>query len=81
MKQVTTILAILVGFTMNAQWYWGAAMGVQQAACIASGDFSTAMGFTTASGWASTARGLVQPPLVVLPLQWGKIQRPLIMLP
>ena len=42
---------------MNAQWYWGAAMGVQQAACIASGDFSTAMGYTTASGWASTAMG------------------------
>ena len=40
---------------MNAQWYWG--VGVQQSGCSASGDFSTAMGYTTASGWASTAMG------------------------
>ena len=57
MKQVTTILAILVGFTMNAQWFYGSG-GVQQWICTASGYESTAMGaFTTASGWASTAMG------------------------
>ena len=59
MKQVTTILAILVGFTMNAQqWYgniWG---GVYQLDCFATNMNSTAMGFsTTASGYASTAMG------------------------
>ena len=57
MKQVTTILAILVGFTMNAQWIYGSG-GVQQIGCSASGTYSTAMGyFTIASGNFSTAMG------------------------
>ena len=43
---------------MNAQWSWGAWMGVQQSSCSASGSFSTAMGeATTASGSISTAMG------------------------
>jgi hypothetical protein len=74
MKQVTTILAILVGFTMNAQWFYGFGPdGVQTMFGNASGSYSTAMGFstyasgssstamghsTTASGYASTAMGL-----------------------
>ena len=58
MKQVTTILAILVGFTMNAQWTWSSAMGVQQNSCSASGGASTAMGWwTVASAFGSTAMG------------------------
>ena len=59
MKQVTTILAILVGFTMNAQqWNGGFSLGVYQLACNAYGYYSTAMGYgTTASGYASTAMG------------------------
>ena len=57
MKQVTTILAILVGFTMNAQWIYGSG-GVQQMFCTASGTYSTAMGaFTIAYGNFSTAMG------------------------
>ena len=43
---------------MNAQWYWSAAMGVQQNSCSASGGASTAMGwFTTASAFSSTTMG------------------------
>jgi hypothetical protein len=73
MKQVTTILAILVGFTMNAQWSFnGPSNGVQTVFCTASGNNSVAMGenttasgfnsvamgqLTIASGWASTAMG------------------------
>jgi hypothetical protein len=59
MKQVTTILAILVGFTMNGQWYYnGNTTGVQTGTCTASGTASTAMGYqTTASGSYSTAMG------------------------
>ena len=57
MKQVTTILAILVGFTMNAQWFYGSG-GVQQMICTASGNESTAMGVsTTASDYASLTVG------------------------
>jgi len=59
MKQVTTILAILVGFTMNAQWFYGFGPdGVQTISGNASGSHSTAMGLsTTASGSGSTAMG------------------------
>ena len=73
MKQVTTILAILVGFTMNGQWSYNSNnTGVQVSGSIASGTASTAMGesttasaiystsmgeFTTASGGPSTAMG------------------------
>jgi hypothetical protein len=59
MKQVTTILAILVGFTMNAQLYFnGPSNGVQTIFCTASGNNSVAMGEnTTASGFISVAMG------------------------
>jgi len=59
MKQVTTILAILVGFTMNGQWSYNSNnTGVQASTCTASGSYSTAMGDgTTASGDYSTSMG------------------------
>ena len=59
MKQLTTILAILVGFTMNAQWsWWGPGAGVFQFNCSATANYSTAMGDgATASGNYSTAMG------------------------
>ncbi|MDB0037270.1 tail fiber domain-containing protein [Schleiferiaceae bacterium] len=58
MKQITTILAILVGFTMNGQWSYNSNnTGVQASGCTASGYNSTAMGATTASGYNSTAMG------------------------
>lgn len=58
MKQVTTILAILVGFTMNAQWFGNWMDGMNQLGCNAIGVYSTAMGYiTTSSGSASTAMG------------------------
>jgi hypothetical protein len=61
MKQVTTILAILVGFTMNAQWSInGSSNGAQTIFCTASGNNSVAMGEgTTASGFISVAMGQV----------------------
>jgi hypothetical protein len=60
MKQVTTILAILVGFTMNAQWSFNSSSGtgVQMSTCTASGSYSTAMGKNTnATGYGSVAMG------------------------
>lgn len=58
MKQVTTILAILVGFTMNAQWFGNWQDGMNQLGCNAIGDHSTAMGnLTTASDYASLTLG------------------------
>jgi hypothetical protein len=59
MKQVTTILAILVGFTMNGQWSYNSNnTGVQASTCTASGDYSTAMGYySTAFGYGSVAMG------------------------
>ena len=59
MKQVTTILAILVGFTMNGQWSYNSNnTGVQASTCTASGSYSTAMGKNTnATGYGSVAMG------------------------
>jgi uncharacterized spore protein YtfJ len=59
MKQVTTILAILVGFTMNGQWSLNSnTTGVQASTCTASGSYSTAMGKNTnATGYGSVAMG------------------------
>ena len=114
MKQITTILALLVSFTMSAQLssltenaITGQRLTVSNAANHgdigsnavdlsysssvsttkgATGDYSTAMGESTtasvyastamgsgtnASGYASTAMGVLQPPLVIFPLQWG----------
>ena len=58
MKQVTTILAILVGFTMNAQWYWGFMLGgVEMGTCTSLGNYSIAMGYNTTAGDYITAMG------------------------
>jgi hypothetical protein len=59
MKKLFIILALTVGFSMNAQWVYNSNYtGVQTQSVTASGAFSTAMGkFTTASGNSSTAMG------------------------
>ena len=60
MKKLFTILALTIGFSMNAQfWFQGAGVqGIQTANATASGDYSTAMGrLTTASGDYCTAMG------------------------
>ena len=52
MKNIFTLLALTIGFSMNAQ------MDDNSVGCSASGNYSVAMGYsTTASGWASTAMG------------------------
>ena len=52
MKNIFTLLALTIVFSMNAQ------MDDNSFSCSASGDYSIAMGlFTTASGAASTAMG------------------------
>jgi len=52
MKNIFTLLALTIGFSMNAQ------MDDNSVGCSASGDYSIAMGiFTIASGNASTAMG------------------------
>ena len=60
MKHLFTLLALTIGFSMNAQ-YWFAGTppyAIQTADATASGYASTAMGkSTTASGYASTAMG------------------------
>ncbi|MDA9239387.1 hypothetical protein N9P00_02720, partial [Flavobacteriaceae bacterium] len=59
MKNIFTILALTIGFSMNAQWTYNSNWsGIQTDYATASGIYSTAMGlFTSASGWASTAMG------------------------
>ena len=52
MKNIFTLLALTIGFSMNAQ------MDDNSIGCLASGYASTAMGYTTtASGFSSTAMG------------------------
>ena len=60
MKNIFTILALTIVFSVNAQiWFEGAGPdAIQTSNANASGDYSTAMGqFTTASGDYSTAMG------------------------
>ena len=60
MKNIFTILALTIGFSMNAQfWFQGIGGGaIQTNFAWANEDKATAMGaFTTASGSASTAMG------------------------
>ena len=61
MKNIFTILALTIGFSVNAQDFWFQGTGadaIQTANATASGLYSTAMGYyTTASGYASTAMG------------------------
>jgi hypothetical protein len=60
MKNIFTILALTIGFSMNAQfWFQGTGSGaIQTNYATGSGNVSTAMGaVTTASGWYSTAMG------------------------
>ena len=59
MKKIILCLSVLLGFTMNGQWFYNySSGGVYTGSCTASGDWSTAMGRnTTASGDASTAMG------------------------
>ena len=73
MKKLFTLLALIITFSMNAQWSYNSngsgiqsssnnASGYQSTAMgdssTASGDYSTAMGHNiTASGWSSTAMG------------------------
>ena len=60
MKQFFTLLALTIGFSMNAQlWFPGTAIdAIQTANATASANYSTAMGAgTTASGDVSTAMG------------------------
>ena len=60
MKKIFTILALTIGFSMNAQ-FWNQGIGggaIQTNFATANEDYSTAMGYyTTASGYASTAMG------------------------
>jgi hypothetical protein len=59
MKKLFIILALTVGFSMNAQWVYNSNnSGIQTQNASASGFTSTAMGYgTEASGFASTAMG------------------------
>jgi len=59
MKQLTTILALLAGFTMNAQWSYNSngKGGIETIGANASVGGSTAMGSGKASGGTSTAMG------------------------
>ncbi|MDB9912182.1 tail fiber domain-containing protein [Flavobacteriaceae bacterium] len=60
MKNIFTLLALTIGFSMNAQfWYQGTGSGaIQTYYATASGNYSTAMGhYIQASGYSSTAMG------------------------
>jgi len=63
MKNIFTLLALTIGFSMNAQDFWFQGTGtnsIRTYFATASGYGSTAMGeYTTASGDISTAMGLV----------------------
>ena len=59
MKNIYTLLALTISFSMNAQWEFNPnGNGIQTLFSTASGDYSTAMGDnTTASGLIATAMG------------------------
>ena len=59
MKKIILCLSVLLGFTMNGQWFYNSNnTGLQTSSCTASGSYSTAMGRnTTASGYGSIAMG------------------------
>jgi len=61
MKNIFTILALTIGFSMNAQDFWFQGTGfeaIQTSFATAGGYVSTAMGYyTQASGYVSTAMG------------------------